>query len=91
MWRIATRLRFFSSAKTEIESKVVEVLKKFDTIDESKLSGEVTFADAGLDSLDSVEAIVALEDMLQVELTDEEALKITSVPQAVETFSKYKQ
>lgn len=77
------------SARQEIIEKAFEVLRKFDNIDASKLAPEARFTELGLDSLDSVEAVVALEDVLRVELTDEEALKITSVPEIVQVFSKY--
>lgn len=92
MWRLARAIsrRHFTTPSTEhMQFKIFEVLKKFDTCDHSKLTQEVSFQEVGLDSLDTVEAIVALEDILGIELTDEEALKITSVPEALNTFGKY--
>ena len=88
MWRFGLLARRFS-AQSAITEKVFEVLKKFDNVDPSRITAEAKFTEVGLDSLDAVEAVVALEDMLQIELTDEEALRIEDVPEAVATFSKY--
>ena len=90
MWRLASRaVRHFSYTNTEVQSKVFDVLKRFDNIDLAKINEKATFEELGLDSLDSVELVVALEDMLNVELPEAEALAITSVPQAVETILKH--
>ena len=77
------------STQSVITEKLFDVVKKIDSVDPTKLTPTARFSEIGLDSLDSVEAIVCLEDVLQIELTDEEALKITSIPEAVEAFSKY--
>ena len=87
MWRWMRLSRQFSSS--ELEFRVGEVLKRFNTVDAAKINPSATFKDIGLDSLDSVEAVVALEEILGVELTDEEAFKITSVSEAVSIFSKH--
>ena len=87
MWRWMRLCRQFSSS--ELEFRVGEVLKRFNTVDAAKITPSATFKDIGLDSLDSVEAVVALEEILGVELTDEEAFKITSVSEAVSIFSKH--
>ncbi len=87
MWRWIRLSRQFSSS--ELEFRVGEVLKRFNTVDATKITSSATFKEIGLDSLDSVEAVVALEEILGVELTDEEAFKITSVNEAVSIFSKH--
>ena len=85
MWRLL--IRKFNT--TDLTFKVTEILKRFNTVDHAKILPNVEFKDLGLDSLDSVEAIVAMEEILGIELTDEEALKINSVQDAVSTFSKH--
>ena len=85
MWRFLIR-RFNTS---EIEFKITEILKRFETVDVTKITSNASFKDIGLDSLDSVEAIVAMEEILGIELTDEEAFKINTVQDAVSTFSKH--
>ncbi|CAG9331664.1 unnamed protein product [Blepharisma stoltei] len=92
MWRLVRAVagrHFVTAESAGLREKIFEVLKKFDTVDPAKLNQDATFKDIGLDSLDTVEAIVALEDILGVELTDEEALKINSIPQTVDAFEKY--
>ncbi|OMJ91805.1 hypothetical protein SteCoe_5591 [Stentor coeruleus] len=66
------------------------VLKKFDRFEAQKYAPEKETTQFGLDSLDTVEFVIAMEDCLKIELTDEEALAINSVNQALETFKKYK-
>lgn len=54
-------------------------------VDESEVGRETSFVeDLGADSLDLVELIMALEDEFGVEISDEEAEKITTVTQAIE-------
>lgn len=90
MWRLASRaVRSFSYTNAEVQTKVFDVLKRFDNIDVAKINEKATFEELGLDSLDSVELVVALEDMLNVDLPEAEALAISSVPQAVETLLKH--
>ena len=90
MWRLASRaVRSFSYTNAEVQTKVFDVLKRFDSIDVAKINEKATFEELGLDSLDSVELVVALEDMLNVDLPEAEALAISSVPQAVETLLKH--
>ena len=69
----------------------LSLLKKFDKFDASKYDSKIPTTQFGLDSLDTVEFVIALEDELKIELTDEEALVITTVDEAFSTFQKYKQ
>ena len=85
MWR----LRLFRNFAT-FEETALAVLKKFDKFNIDKFDKAANTAEFGLDSLDTVEFVIALEDELKIELTDEEALAITSVGQALNTFNKYK-
>lgn len=90
MWRVALLARRFSSVtKQQIEETVLEVLGKIHNVKKDKLSSAATFSELGVDSLDQVEAVVAMEWLLKTEIPDAEALKIESVKQAIEVFSKY--
>ncbi|KAJ6163968.1 hypothetical protein N7470_002640 [Penicillium chermesinum] len=77
----AQGVRFYSAPaglnKTEVEGRIINLLKNFDKVsDASKLNGTSHFAnDLGLDSLDTVEVVMAIE---------EEADQIHSVEKAVE-------
>jgi NADH dehydrogenase (ubiquinone) 1 alpha/beta subcomplex 1 len=46
----------------EVEAAVYDILKRFDKVDINKFTKTAAFEDLGLDSLDSVEAVVAIED-----------------------------
>lgn len=63
----------------EIESRVMAVCKAFDKITADKLTMESHFInDLGLDSLDHVEVVMAVEDEFGFEIPDEHAEKLVS-------------
>ncbi|XP_015775065.1 PREDICTED: acyl carrier protein 2, mitochondrial-like [Acropora digitifera] len=75
--------------KEEIQTRVLDVLKLFDKVDAEKLTSKSHFInDLGLDSLDIVEIVMALEDDFAIEISDEEAEKVFSVEDAVEFIHK---
>ena len=71
--------------KSEVTDRVVSVVKNFNKVDPAKVGPSSSFgADLGLDSLDTVEVVMAMEEEFAVEIPDAEADKITSVAEAVE-------
>lgn len=65
-------------------------MKNFDQIDPSKVTPETKFADdLGLDSLDIVEVVMAIEDEFAIEIPDQEADKIASISDAIEYISSH--
>ncbi|KAJ3397095.1 hypothetical protein HDU92_000795 [Lobulomyces angularis] len=71
--------------KAAIESRVLNLLKDFDKVTQGKLSLDSHFVkDLGLDSLDQVEIVMALEDEFNVELPDKVAEEIFTGREAVE-------
>ncbi|OUS45118.1 acyl carrier protein 1 [Ostreococcus tauri] len=70
--------------KDDVTDRVVRVVKNFAKVDAAKVSATSAFAsDLGLDSLDVVEVVMAMEEEFAVEIPDAEADKIQSVPEAV--------
>ncbi|XP_031622350.1 acyl carrier protein, mitochondrial isoform X2 [Contarinia nasturtii] len=63
--------------KKEIEEKVLQVVKSYDKIVAEKLTPESHFInDLGLDSLDHVEVIMAMEDEFGFEIPDSDAERL---------------
>ena len=96
----ANSIRYFSSGDNtpsinpEVEERVMELIRK--ALEQSPkgkpdlLDREKTFEELGLDSLDTVDLIVELEENLGVDITNEEAEDRLKRPiDAVEIFTKY--
>jgi len=65
------------------------VLKGFEKVDPAKLSTSSSFTnDLGLDSLDAVEVVMAVEEEFTIEIPDAEADEIKTVQQAIEYIAK---
>ncbi|KKY15523.1 putative acyl carrier protein [Phaeomoniella chlamydospora] len=82
-------IRWYSApaglSKEEAQGRIMDLLKNFDKVsDASKISGTSHFVnDLGLDSLDTVEVVMAIEEEFSIEIPDKEADAIHSVDQAV--------
>ncbi|EST52616.1 acyl carrier protein [Brevibacillus panacihumi W25] len=60
-------------------------------VDESKITLEASFKeDLGADSLDVVELVMELEDEFDLEISDEDAEKITTVGEVVKYIESHK-
>ncbi|KAJ8084121.1 mitochondrial acyl carrier protein [Marasmius tenuissimus] len=76
-------------SKQDIEARVLDVLKGFEKVDASKLAPTSHFSkDLGLDSLDAVEVVMAVEEEFAIEIPDAEADEIQTVQQAIEYIAK---
>lgn len=65
----------------QVKTTIVDLLG----VDAGKVTREARFReDLEADSLDIVELIMALEDKMSIEISDEDAQKITTVGQAVD-------
>ncbi|KAL1931648.1 hypothetical protein VTP01DRAFT_9791 [Rhizomucor pusillus] len=89
----AALVRFYSAgaglSQADIESRVLDILRGFDKVDQSKVSLDAHFVnDLGLDSLDTVEVVMAVEEEFSVEIPDKDADDIKTAKQAVEYISK---
>ncbi|KAL5120955.1 mitochondrial acyl carrier protein [Pleosporales sp. CAS-2024a] len=73
-------------SKDEVTGRIMDLLKNFDKVqDASKLNAESHFHnDLGLDSLDTVEVVMAIEEEFSIEIPDKEADAIVSVKHAVD-------
>ncbi|QPG95409.1 Acyl carrier protein, mitochondrial [Epichloe festucae Fl1] len=82
--------RMYSAAsslkKEEVEGRIMSLLQGFDKVnDVSNIKPTAHFAnDLGLDSLDTVEVVMAIEEEFSIEIPDKDADSIHSVDKAVE-------
>ncbi|KAG0278839.1 MAG: NADH:ubiquinone oxidoreductase 9.6kD subunit [Linnemannia gamsii] len=76
-------------ARSDVEKRVLDILAGFNKIDANKIALKANFnADLGLDSLDTVEVVMAIEEEFSIEIPDKDADEIKSAEQAVEYISK---
>ncbi|KNC54354.1 acyl carrier protein [Thecamonas trahens ATCC 50062] len=81
-----------SLTRAGVEERVLQVVKNTPKIDEGKVTAESHFVnDLGLDSLDTVEVVMAIEDEFAVQIPDQDAEKIHSVAQAIDYILAHKQ
>jgi acyl carrier protein len=74
--------------RSEIESKLTDILVDELGIDRGSITMEATFEeDLEVDSLGVVELLMALEDNFDVKIPDDEAEKIATVGQAVDVVA----
>ncbi|KAL7897196.1 acyl carrier protein [Trichoderma sp. SZMC 28014] len=72
--------------KEEVEGRILSLLQGFDKVnDAANIKPTAHFAnDLGLDSLDTVEVVMAIEEEFSIEIPDKDADTIHSVDKAVE-------
>eukprot|EP00816_Leptocylindrus_hargravesii_P009279 CAMPEP_0196816008 /NCGR_PEP_ID=MMETSP1362-20130617/53068_1 /TAXON_ID=163516 /ORGANISM="Leptocylindrus danicus, Strain CCMP1856" /LENGTH=122 /DNA_ID=CAMNT_0042193185 /DNA_START=43 /DNA_END=411 /DNA_ORIENTATION=- len=74
----------------EVTERIVQVVKNFDKVDPAKVHASCKFVDdLGLDSLDTVEVVMAIEDEFAIEIPDVEADKIASITDATEYIAAH--
>jgi len=67
-----------------VEDKVKHIIVEQLGVDEDEVKPNASFVDdLGADSLDVVELVMALEEEFGLEISDEDAEKLTSVEQAI--------
>ncbi|KAI8146401.1 mitochondrial type II fatty acid synthase component [Fennellomyces sp. T-0311] len=83
------RLYTTGLTRENVETRVLDIVKGFDKVDSTKVSPTANFInDLGLDSLDAVEVVMAIEEEFGVEIPDKDADEIKSVGQAVDYIAK---
>ena len=59
--------------RAEIERTLIEIVRKEKDIPEEKLTPETLLADAGIDSLDSLTILFAIEEQFRISIPDDKA------------------
>lgn len=71
-----------------IEEQIKEIVAKIVHADKNLMTKESTFKDIKADSLDMVQALVAVEDKFDIEILDEEAQKFQTFGDFVDYVEK---
>jgi acyl carrier protein len=72
-----------------VEQKIKQIIADQLGVEASEIADEASFAeDLGTDSLDRVELIMAFEEVFDIEISDEDTEKITTVQDAVDYIQK---
>lgn len=75
--------------KQDVLQRVLEIVKNFEKVDAAKVTPESHFInDLGLDSLDVVEVVMAIEQEFVLDIPDHDAEKIQSIHDAVEYLAQ---
>jgi acyl carrier protein len=74
----------------KVKDKVTKIIVDQLGVDEKEITPQASFIDdLGADSLDIVELVMALEEEFDIEISDEEAEKITKVQEAVDFIESH--
>ena len=72
----------------DLTERVISVIATTQRIPREKISPESTFEELGLDSLDSVNILFALEEEFKINIPDDDAREIHGVKQMIEGIEK---
>lgn len=75
--------------RDQISVQVRQLLAEQLTIDSTKVTEQATLDELGADSLDRVEIIMKLEDLFGVEISDDDADRLTSVESIVSYLEQH--
>lgn len=79
-----------SMSKEDILVKLRPIIAEQLGVDESEVKEDASFTeDLNADSLDLVELIMSLEEQFKLQISDEDAEKITTVGEAVDYISEH--
>jgi len=59
--------------RAEIQQKLIEIVRQEKDLPDDKLSPEMPLADAGIDSLDALTILFAIEDQFHISIPDDKA------------------
>jgi len=71
-----------------VEEQIKEIIARIVHVDKNLITREGTFKDIKADSLDMVQALVAVEDKFDIEILDEEAQKFQTFGDFVDYVEK---
>ena len=72
----------------DVTPKVIEIIAREQHLDAGKVTLDSTFAELGIDSLDGVNILFALEEEFKLDIPDSVAQNMRSVRQVVDALSR---
>jgi acyl carrier protein len=72
----------------DVTPKVVEIIAREQHLDPGKVTPDSTFAELGIDSLDGVNILFALEEEFKLDIPDSVAQNMRSVRQVVDALTR---
>jgi len=73
----------------EVEAKVLQVIKARLPLGIDKINKAATFEELGFDSLDMMDMVVTMEEVFRLDIQDTEAVRISTVNDAIAIFHRY--
>jgi acyl carrier protein len=73
--------------RAEIEEKLVAIIREEKQIPEDQLTPATPLAEAGIDSLDSLTILFAIEEQFHISIPDDRARAITTFGDMIETVA----
>lgn len=74
--------------REELKAKALEVISQEVSVAPKEIPLEKSFEDLGFDSMDAVHVMFALEDELDVSLSNEEAASVTNLQSLLDLFAR---
>ncbi len=71
-----------------VTEKVIEIIVREEHLDPGKVTLDSTFAELGIDSLDGVQILFAVEEEFKIEIPDSVAQSMRSVRQVVDSLTR---
>ncbi len=71
-----------------VSDKVIEIITREQHLDPGKVTVDSTFAELGIDSLDGVNILFALEEEFKIDIPDAVAQNMRSVRQVIDALTR---
>lgn len=69
--------------RDEIVDQIVTLIREQKTLPEAPIAGDAALSDAGIDSLDSLSILFALEETFKIKISDDQARSIKTLDDMV--------
>ena len=73
--------------RSEIETKLADIVRQEKALPEDQLTPETVLADAGIDSLDALTILFAIEEQFKISIPDDRARSIKTFGDMIDTVA----